>query len=207
MSSRKTTLFYGVLIAVASLAVGMVIASRLDLSPRSEAQPLTPQVGASTPVTGALDSQTFRSIAKTVTPSVVNIRTTSKRRAQDLSDFFGGGNDQNPFFNMPQPRGRQPREETMMAAGTGFIISKDGYIVTNNHVVEGATKIEVGFFGDEPDEVYLAKVVGRDRLTDTALIQLTEKPARPLPESRLGDSTQIHSPSAIPWLRAVGGLA
>jgi serine protease Do len=201
MSSRKTTLFYGVLIAVASLAVGMVIASRLDLSPRSEAQPLTPQVGASTPVTGALDSQTFRNIAKTVTPSVVNIRTTSKRRAQDLSDFFGGGNDQNPFFNMPQPRGRQPREETTMAAGTGFIISKDGYIITNNHVVEGATKIEVGFFGDEPDEVYLAKVVGRDQLTDTALIQLTEKPARPLPEARLGDSTQIQPGD---WVMAIG---
>ena len=56
MSSRKTTFFYTVLIAVASMAVGMVIASRLDLSPRSDAQTLVPQVGASTPATGPVDA-------------------------------------------------------------------------------------------------------------------------------------------------------
>ena len=177
MSSRKTTLFYAVLIAVASLAVGMVLASRLDLSPRSEAVTLTPQVGASAPVTGAVDAATFRNIAKAMTPTVVNIRTTSKRRAQDLSEFFGGQDDPlGRFFGAPQPRGRQPREEITQAAGTGFIISKDGYILTNNHVVEGATKIEVAFFGDEADEVYEAKVVGRDQLTDSALIKLTQMP-------------------------------
>ena len=146
MSSRKTTLFYAVLIAVASLAVGMVLASRLDLSPKSEAVTLTPQVGASAPVTGTLDAQTFRNIAKAMTPTVVNIRTTSKRKAQDLSEFFGNQDDPlGRFFGMPQQRNRQPREEVTQAAGTGFIISKDGYIITNNHVVEGATKIEVAF--------------------------------------------------------------
>ena len=67
-----------------------------------------------------------------------------------------------------------------MAAGSGFIISNDGYILTNNHVVEGATKIEVQFFDDEYD-YYEAKIVGRDPLTDSALLQLVEKPNRPLP--------------------------
>ena len=52
------------------------------------------------------------------------------------------------------------------------MISKDGFILTNNHVVEGATKIEVGFFGEEDDVYHEAKVVGRDPLTDSALIQL-----------------------------------
>ena len=188
MSSRKTTLFYAVLIAVASLAVGMVLASRLDLSPRSEAVTLTPQVGASAPATGAIDAQTFRTIAKNVTPTVVNIRTTAKRRTQDLSEFFGGqDNPLERFFNMPQPRGRQPREEVTQAAGTGFVISKDGYILTNNHVVEGATKIEIAFFGDEDGEVFEARIVGRDQLTDSALIKLTELPTTPLQEARLGD--------------------
>jgi serine protease Do len=202
MSSRKTTLFYAVLIAVASVAVGMVLASRLDLSPRSEAVTLTPQVGTSAPVTGAIDAQTFRNIAKAVTPSVVHIRTVSKRRTQDMSEFFGGQDDPfGRFFGMPQPRGRQPREELATAAGTGFVISKDGYILTNNHVVEGATKIEIVFYGDEADEVYDAKIVGRDQLTDSALIKLTQMPKRPLEEARLGDSTQM---APGDWVMAIG---
>jgi serine protease Do len=202
MSSRKTTLFYAVLIAVASLAVGMVLASRLDLSPRSEAVTLTPQVGASAPVTGAVDAATFRNIAKAMTPTVVNIRTTAKRRAQDLSEFFGGQDDPlGRFFGAPQPRGRQPREEITQAAGTGFVISKDGYILTNNHVVEGATKIEIAFFGDEADDVYEAKVVGRDQLTDSALIKLTQMPKHALQEARLGDSSQM---APGDWVMAIG---
>jgi serine protease Do len=202
MFSRKTTLFYAVLIAVASLAVGMVLASRLDLSPKSEAVTLTPQVGASAPVTGTLDAQTFRNIAKAMTPTVVNIRTTSKRKAQDLSEFFGNQDDPlGRFFGMPQPRNRQPREEVAQAAGTGFIISKDGFIITNNHVVEGATKIEVAFYGDEDGDVYPAKIVGRDQLTDSALIQLIEKPNHPLLEAKLGDSSQM---APGDWVMAIG---
>jgi len=186
----------------------MVLASRLDLSPRSEARTLTPQVGASAPVTGTIDAQTFRTIAKNVTPTVVNIRTTAKRRAQDLSEFFGGqDNPLERFFGMPQPRGRQPREEVTQAAGTGFVISKDGFILTNNHVVEGATKIEIAFFGDEADEVYEAKIIGRDQLTDSALIKLTELPKHPLQEAKLGDSSQM---APGDWVMAIGnpfGLA
>src|SRR5215210_4070280 len=92
MSTRKTTFFYGLLIAVSSLAVGMVIAGRLDLTPESSAQSslaLPPMNSA--PVTGALDAQTFRNVAKAQQPMVVNIRTESKQKGQDLSDFFGGG--------------------------------------------------------------------------------------------------------------------
>src|SRR5204862_7501780 len=91
MSTRKTTLFYALLIAVASLAVGMVIASRLDLTPPSSAQTIAVPPVNSAPITGPLDAQTFRNIAKANTPMVVNIRTEMKAKAQDLSDFFGGG--------------------------------------------------------------------------------------------------------------------
>jgi serine protease Do len=206
MSSRKTTVFYAGLIAVASLAVGMVIASRLDLSPRSEAQPLnlTPQVSTAGPAAGPLDTLTFRNIAKAQTPAVVNIRTQSKRPAQDISDFFGGGQSDpfGQFFRNPQqqPRNQRPREEVAVAAGTGFIINKDGYILTNNHVVEGATKIEVGLYGDE-DQVYEAKIVGHDQLTDSALIQLIRKPDHALPEAKLGDSSQM---APGDWVMAIG---
>ena len=91
------------------------------------------------------------------------------------------------------------------AAGSGFIINKDGFIITNNHVVEGATKIAVQFF--EEDDEYEAKVVGRDPLTDSALIQLVEKPNRPLPEAKFGDSSQMEPGD---WVMAIGnpfGLA
>jgi serine protease Do len=219
MSTGKTTLFYALLIAVASLAVGMVLASRFDLTPASSAQS-TIAVPAmnSAPVTGAIDAQTFRNIAKAAKPMVVNIQTQMKTRAQDLTDFFGGGSPDDlfhRFFGQPgqQPdderggRGqgngprRQPREQTTRAAGTGFIISKDGFILTNNHVVEEATKIEVGLFGDDPDVTYEAKVVGKDPLTDSALIQMLEHPKEPLPEAKFGDSSQM---AAGDWVMAIG---
>jgi len=81
------------------------------------------------------------------------------------------------------------------------VISKDGYILTNNHVVEGATKIEIAFFGDEDGDVYEAKIVGRDQLTDSALIKLTEMPPHPLQEAKLGDSTQM---APGDWVMAIG---
>ena len=91
MSTRKTTFFYAMLLAVASLAVGMVIASRLDLTPSSSAQTIAVPPMNSAPLTGAIDAQTFRNIAKSQSPMVVNIRTEMKAKGQDLTDFFGGG--------------------------------------------------------------------------------------------------------------------
>src|SRR5688572_2600048 len=209
MSSRKTTLFYSLLIMVASLAVGMVIASRLELTPASSAQStgtLAVPPMNSAPLSGPVDAGTFRNIAKTVSPAVVNIRSTSRQRAQEMTEFFGGGGGDDlleRFFggggqgNRPRPR---PREQETQAAGTGFVISKDGFILTNNHVIEGATKIEVGFFNEESDVFYEAKVVGRDPLTDSALIQLVD-PKRDLTEVKFGDSSQMQPGD---WVVAIG---
>jgi serine protease Do len=171
----------------------------------------------SAPITGALDAQTFRNIAKAQSPMVVSIRTESRQRRQDLSDFFGGGGapddllrrffdgpdaQRPPDDQEPAPNGRRrPREQTTVASGSGFILNKQGLILTNNHVVEGATKIEVGLFGEDPDQVYQAKIIGRDELTDSALIQLTEMPNHPLPEARFGDSSQM---AAGDWVVAIG---
>ncbi len=211
MGSRKTTVFYVMLIAVASLAVGMVIASRLEWSPPSAAQTVAVPSTNSAPLGVPVDAATFRNIAKVVSPSVVNIRTESRQKAQELTEFFGGGGDDlfERFFGGQQPRGRQqqPREQIAVAAGTGFIISRDGFILTNNHVVEGATKIEVGFFGDDTDVTYPARIVGRDPLSDSALIELTRKPQRDLAEVKFGDSEQMQPGD---WVMAIGnpfGLA
>ncbi|MGE0392398.1 MAG: Do family serine endopeptidase [Vicinamibacterales bacterium] len=216
MSNRKTSVFYALLIAVVSLAVGMVIASRLGMAPESGAQTAAPPQN-SKPISGPIDSTTFRTIAKAVNPAVVNIRTESKQKGQDLSDFFGGGGGGGGddlferFFGAPGNRDRrgqrsEPKEQVAVAAGTGFIIDKAGFIMTNNHVVEGATKIEITLDGDE-DVSYKAKIVGRDPLSDSALLELIEKPNRVLPEVKLGDSAQMQPGD---WVMAIGnpfGLA
>src|SRR5687767_6156454 len=216
LPNRKSTLFYLLLIVVASVMVGMVLASRLDLSPESSAQGLAAPPMNSAPITGPLTATTFRDIAKNVSPAVVNIRTESRQRAQDLSDFFGGGGGDlferffgqpNPNQRTPQPQPQRPREQLVQAAGTGFIIDKAGYILTNNHVVEGATKIVVSLYGEDDGQEYEARVVGRDPLTDSALIELTEKPDHTLPEVKFGDSGQIFPGD---WVMAIGnpfGLA
>ena len=223
MSTRKTTVFYALLIAVSSFAVALVIASRFDLTPTTSAQTVAVPPMNSAPITGTLDATTFRNIAKAQQPMVVNIRTESKVKGQDLSDFFGsrgGGGNPDDFLHrffggpnddqddQPQGRGRgqggpspRRREQTTVAAGTGFIISKDGLILTNNHVVEDATKIEVSLYGEEDGQAYAAKLVGRDQLTDSALIQLVDKPNHALPEAKFGDSSQMASGD---WVMAIG---
>jgi serine protease Do len=121
-----------------------------------------------------------------------------------MTEFFGGGGGDDlleRFFGGQGGRQRQrPREQETQSAGTGFVISKDGFILTNNHVVEGATKIEVAFFNEESDVYYEAKVVGRDSLTDSALIQLADT-KKDLVEVKFGDSSQMQPGD---WVVAIG---
>jgi serine protease Do len=212
MSTRKSTAFYLVLTAVASLAVGMVIASRLDLAPASSAQTVAMvPVANSAPLTGTIDATTFRNIAKFSAPAVVNIETEVRQRSRDLTEYFGGSDDLlNRFFGrddaQPAPRGRnrgqQQRNEPLMeGAGTGFIIDPAGFILTNNHVIEGAESIRVSLFGAGRFETYPAKVVGHDMLTDTALLKFTEMPGQPLTAIKFGDSEQMQPGD---WVMAIG---
>ncbi len=202
MSTRKTTFFYAALIAVVSLAIGMVIASRLDMAPRSEAQALSaPPPMNSAPLSGPVDAGTFRGIAHEQSPMVVSISTTSTRTT-DASD------DQSDelfrrFFGTPRQQPDEPQEST--GAGTGFIIDKDtGLILTNNHVVEHATRIRVQLYGEEgeAEDGHEAKVVGRDPLTDSALIELVDKAvSTKMPQARFGDSGQMQPGD---WVVAIG---
>ena len=209
MSTRKTTVFYGVLIALASLAVGMVIASQWGLPPSSSAQTINVPASNKAPLNGPIDAQTFRNIAKAQSPAVVNIQTTARVRGRELTEFFGGNDDllQRFFGTQPNRPRRQPspRDDDdapqQQGSGTGFIIDKSGFILTNNHVVEGADDIRVSLFGGGRTESYAAKVIGRDSLTDVALIQLTEMPGTPLQEASFGDSAQMQPGD---WVMAIG---
>jgi serine protease Do len=209
MSNRRMTWFYALLIAMTSAAAALVIASRLGLSPESSAQTVAAPAMNSTPLSGPVTATTFREIAKRASPAVVNIRTESRQRTQDLSDFFGGSDLFDRFFGPSgggggaggrRPESRQ-RDQVVQAAGTGFIIDKAGLILTNNHVVEGASKIKVSLYGEDDDQEYDAKIIGRDPLTDSALIELTEKPDHTLPAIEFGDSSQMQPGD---WVMAIG---
>ncbi len=216
MSSRKISLFYAVLIALASMAVTAVITSKMDLTPVSSAQTVAVPSTNSAPLTGAIDATTFRNIAKATAPAVVNIQTLGHARGRDLTEYFGnqgddllrrffGGNgdDQTPRGGGGRSGRGQQRNQApeISGAGTGFIVDKAGFILTNNHVVEDADDIRVSLLGAERGETYEAKVIGRDTLTDCALIQLTEMPKQPLTEVRFGDSDQMQPGD---WVMAIG---
>jgi serine protease Do len=206
MSTRKTTLFYAILIAIASAAVGMVIASQWGLPQSSSAQTVNVPPMNSAPINGAIDATTFRNIAKAQSPMVVYIQTTARVSGQELTEF---GSDEffRRFFGRQGPP-RRPQEEddrVSQGTGTGFIIDKSGLILTNNHVVERAEDIKVSLYGanlfNPNEKLYAAKVIGRDSLTDSALIQLTEMPSTPLPEAKFGDSDQMQPGD---WVMAIG---
>jgi serine protease Do len=219
MSSRKISLFYAVLIALASMAVTAVITSKMDLTPVSSAQTVAVPSTNSAPLTGAIDATTFRNIAKATAPAVVNIQTLGHARGRDLTEYFGNQGDDllRRFFGgggddqQQPPRGggggrsgrggQRNQAPEISGAGTGFIVDKAGFILTNNHVVEDADDIRVSLLGAERGETYEAKVIGRDTLTDCALIQLTEMPKQPLTEVRFGDSDQLQPGD---WVMAIG---
>lgn len=157
------------------------------------AQPSNYTLASTTTSANELD---FSAQAEKVTPSVVNIKSKQvvKGMAQNdmFRDFFGGGN---PFFSPDQQRQMQPQERENSSTGSGVIISKDGYIVTNNHVVADATELEVTL---SDKRTYKAKVIGTDPSTDLAVIQIKEGN---LPAINLGNSDQVKVGS---WVLAVG---
>jgi Do/DeqQ family serine protease len=128
----------------------------------------------------------FSNVSKKVTPSVVNISTVSRKK--NIQPFFEANPLFEDFFGVPQTR----RDKSL---GSGFIISKDGYIVTNDHVVRDAESIQVKLSNDK---IYDAKVVGGDQKTDIAVIKIT---ATDLPAAVLGDSDKLE---AGQWAIAIG---
>jgi serine protease Do len=199
MSSRSwpfvTTIFF---LAVVFVLVSAFCASR-------EEAPAKPALQAEkTPSVQARErlrefSEAFEDAAAKVNPSVVPIfaeqviQTMNPFGMPDDSfhDFFG---DQyfRRFFG-PMPRSGQ--KETVRSLGSGVIVTEDGYILTNNHVVQGADKLTV-VLGDQ--KKYSAKVVGTDPQTDVALVRIE---ATGLPAATLGDSDKV---KVGQWVIAVG---
>jgi serine protease Do len=154
----------------------------------------------------------FADLVDRVGPAVVNIRTTEKARMGQ-----GGPNGMNDpemeeffrrFFGVPMPRqqpqpdvprGRrqapQQEEEVPRGVGSGFIVSNDGYIMTNSHVVEGADEVYVTLTDKRE---FKAKIIGSDKRSDVALVKIE---GANLPKVNIGDSNKVR---AGEWVIAIG---
>ena len=141
----------------------------------------------------------FADLADHASPAVVHVRVVGVERASERGRGFGG--PRNPFGpQSPFPPGfggRRPHQGLpRRSSGSGFIIRKDGLIITNNHVVEGASEIMVSL----PDErEYQATVLGRDPKTDLAVLKVESE--RDLPVANLGDSEDVRIGD---WVMAIG---
>jgi serine protease Do len=136
----------------------------------------------------------FSALAKTVRPAVVNIATTQAPQVQqeDQEEDDQSDNPLQQFFG----RGMPERPRATHALGSGFIVDPAGYIVTNNHVIKGATDIEVTL---SDGSVHRARLVGHDPKTDLALLKISA--GHSLPYVSFGDSDAI---SVGDWVIAAG---
>ena len=137
----------------------------------------------------------FVKAAKMTVPAVVSIKNysnrTSNRSEQDMFDLFFG----NPFGGQPKQQQQQAPKDMPSGMGSGVIISPDGYIISNNHVIAGATKLEVVLSNKKS---YIANLVGTDPTTDIALLKIEEKG---LPYLNFANSDNVEVGQ---WVLAVG---
>ena len=167
--------------------------SKDDKSDAAEGQPFWRENGAAEPIVPIGVPSSFADLAELASPGVVNIatsRTVVQNTPRSMEEFLFG----NPFGGGHPQFDSAPRE--LRGLGSGFVISEDGYIVTNNHVIENVDKITVIF----NDKTKLdATVVGRDPKTDIALIRVeTDEKLFALP---LGDSNAARPGE---WVVAIG---
>ena len=186
---KQRRMLYSGLIALTlgfGVVIGTVVSERATATQDSPAQLVIPD-----PVQL---SNIFSQIAEQLGPTVVNIEVESTVEAAqipDLFDFFGG----NPFGLQPDiPEDQQAPQAR--STGSGFIVDPSGYIVTNRHVIDGASRIKVQL---QDDAEFEATVVGEDEETDLAVIRIETN--RTLPAVRMGNSD---SAGVGDWVLALG---
>jgi len=136
----------------------------------------------------------FTVLARELKPAVVNISTTTTvNTGMPPGTPFGGGD---PFGFFERYFGDVPRTFETQSLGSGFIISEDGYIFTNNHVIENASEITVTLHNDRS---YKARIIGSDPKTDLALIKIDADVK--LPMSKMGNSDSLEVGE---WVLAIG---
>lgn len=200
--NRRTFFMFLMAFLVAFFIVSLVEVLRSSFTPSGA--PEIQMAAAISPSDPAKIPLSFSDLAEKVKPAVVNISTTKTYKGRG---GFGGQFGRSPFSgpfgddffdrffgDIPQ------REFKQRSLGSGFIISSDGYIFTNNHVVEQADKILVKVSDSKDNEKeYEAKVIGTDAKTDIALIKI--KSNNSLPVIEIGDSDKVRVGE---WVIAIG---
>ncbi len=169
--------------AIALVAIGVAVGLTLQGAPDHRAAIAAPAPAAPA-AAPAGELRSYADVAARAMPAVCNIQTD--KTVEGFQHPFMDDPMFRRFFNMPDdPSGGGGQEQVEKSAGSGIVISPDGYILTNNHVVENATKIHVAFEGDRE---YEAKVIGTDPPTDVALLKIE---ASGLPSIEVGDSSDL----------------
>ncbi|KEQ15361.1 serine peptidase [Endozoicomonas montiporae] len=164
---------------------------------------LTTQLVAAAPIPSSANMQVlpdFASLFEQASPAVVNISTLSTPK-NNRSQFYGPGAEDLPeifrrYFGVPMPDEPSGGRPQPMSLGSGFIISEDGYILTNNHVIDGADTIIVRL-SDRSEKT--AELIGADKRSDLALLKI--KADRSLPVVKMGDSDKVRPGE---WVAAIG---
>ena len=189
---RFKTILIALAMAVAMLGAGYGVSTAIK---NSDASVSTGAVISETPMVPA----NFSDLAEKVRPGVVNIQVVKKVKNIGFRNFpgnpFGGQNPFGDFFS-PFSQGNPPGGFEQKGVGSGFIMSREGYILTNNHVVEEADQIKVKLSNGKE---YEGKVIGRDPKTDLALVKIEGAPD--LQSLSLGNSEDLKVGS---WVVAVG---
>ncbi|MCK5503973.1 MAG: DegQ family serine endoprotease [Thermodesulfovibrionia bacterium] len=175
---KKTILPFLIIIALIS---GYLIGNRSDfLSNKPSSPPYTYNLELPGDLSGK--SAAFSDIVKVISPAVVNISTSKTviKKDSTLPHFFDG-----PFKDFFEPF-NMPRKWKEQSLGSGVLVSSDGYIITNNHVVEKADEIKVTLYDQQN---YKGKIVGTDPKTDIAIIKIS---TTNLPAIKWGDSDNLH---------------
>lgn len=184
-----------IVLAATFTLLGVLFASRMEWTPNSRAEnddTATENLQSSGLITPEGESP-FVAVAQKAMPSVVNI-TAKKEESGSSRNFFDFG----PFKDFFPPNFHPDIPRGITSGGSGIIIDKDGYILTNNHVVENATDIQVK---DANGHEYKAKIVGRDPDSDVALIQVKDAKFSEAQVAELGDSDAI---KVGDWAIAIG---
>lgn len=142
-------------------------------------------------------NEAFVQIAESATPSVVTIFTekTVNRRVISPFEFFGRDPFFDEFFGSPKDGGRNSRKEVQRGLGSGVIVTSDGYILTNNHVIDKADAI---YIRTSDNRKIVAKVIGTDPKTDLAVIKVNERGLKPI---LIGNSDKLRVGE---WVIAIG---
>lgn len=210
MNQKKFSLKTLLTVTACAILFGIFFTASFDLTVDTHAKSTKEGAGLWTengsmdlsPTEKGLLPGSFSTLAKKMGPAVVNISTTQVVKGRSavpfpefrgpFEDFFG--DDFNEFFG----GGGTEREYKKKSLGSGFLIHRDGYIITNHHVIENATEIIVSFTDKEKEE-YEAQVIGSDKNIDLALIKI--KPKSDVTVAPLGDSDSLEIGE---WVVAIG---